>query len=78
MAESVIERLRPRVVVPHHYYIREVVQRQSTLQTADDWVGRQKDAEWLDGPSMVLEREALAEMDRRVHYFGEHVAFDAR
>jgi hypothetical protein len=26
---------------------------------------------------MLLERTALEEMDRRVHYFGQHVAFDA-
>lgn len=77
MAESVIERLRPSVVVPHHYYIREVVQRQSTLQTANEWVGKQAGAVWLDGPALMLERAALAGMDRRVHYFGGHVAFDA-
>ena len=78
MAESVIARLKPAMVVPHHYYIREVTQRQSTLQPADEWVGRQEGAVWLDAPSMVLEREGLAEMQGRVHYFGPHVAFDAQ
>ena len=78
MAESVIERLRPKMVVPHHYYIREVVQRQSTLLPADEWVGRQEGAVWLDGPGLVLEQEALEGMDRCVHYFGEHVVFDAK
>lgn len=77
MAESVMERLKPAMVVPHHYYIREVVQRQSTLQPADEWVGRQPGAVWLDGPEILLERAALAGMDRRVHHFGDHVAFDA-
>ena len=37
MAESVIEKLKPHVVIPHHYYIFHVVQRQSTLMPADEW-----------------------------------------
>ena len=34
----IIEALKPRVIIPHHYYIWDVVQRQSTLQTCEAWV----------------------------------------
>ena len=76
MVESIIERLRPKVIVPHHYYIYDVIQRQSTLQTADAWVEQRKSSIWLDGPLKNYTKEEVIELDRVVHYFGEHVAFD--
>ena len=47
--QAIIERLRPRVVVPHHYYIWDVLQRQSTLQTAEGWVGGRQNVERIIG-----------------------------
>jgi hypothetical protein len=38
MTASIIARLKPRVVVPHHYYIWDLTQRASTLLPADGWV----------------------------------------
>jgi len=76
--ESVIARLQPKAVVPHHYYIWDVVQRQSTLQTADWWVSQQPDAVWLDSPALTLTRSGLTDVQRQVHYFGPHVAFDPK
>ena len=75
--EHIIERLKPKVVVPHHYYIYDVIQRQSTLQTADAWVEEKPGAVWLDGPTKTYTPEEVSELDRVVHYFGGHVAFDA-
>ena len=77
MVQSIIDRLKPKMVVPHHYYIWDVVQRQSTLQTADWWVDQQPGAVWLDRPELVLDRAMLEPMAAQVHYFGPHVAFDA-
>ena len=76
-AESIIERLQPRVVVPHHYYIFDVTVRQSTLQPADPWVTQQgKNARWLDSPTVSYRREEIAGLQARVDFFGDHVAFD--
>ena len=75
--EHIIERLKPKVVVPHHYYIYDVIQRQSTLQTADAWVEEKPGAVWLDGPTKTYMPEEVSGLDRAVHYFGGHVAFDA-
>ena len=76
-AESIIERLQPRVVVPHHYYIFDVTVRQSTLQPADPWVTQQgKNARWLDSPTVSYRCEEIAGLQARVDFFGDHVAFD--
>ena len=74
---EIIDRLQPKVVVPHHYYIWNVVQRQSTLQPAAPWVATQPRAETLDSPSFVLDASTLAAENTRVVHFGDHVAFDA-
>jgi L-ascorbate metabolism protein UlaG (beta-lactamase superfamily) len=75
--DSIIETLKPRVVVPHHYYIFDVTVRQSTLQPADPWVTRQgENARWLGGPTTTYTAEAIAELNGRVDFFGDHVAFD--
>ena len=73
---QIIDTLKPRVVIPHHYYIWDVVQRQSTLQTCQDWVDACKQKEILSTPSKVYDKKALENLDRVVHYFGDNVAFD--
>ena len=73
---QIIDTLKPRVVVPHHYYIWDVVQRQSTLQTCQDWVDACKQKEILSTPSKIYDKKALENLDRVVHYFGDNVAFD--
>ena len=76
MVEHIIEVLRPHIVIPHHYYIWDVVQRQSTLQPADAWVDARAGAKTLDGPSRTYSVADVRNLDRAVHFFGEHVAFD--
>jgi L-ascorbate metabolism protein UlaG (beta-lactamase superfamily) len=75
-AESIIDRLKPRVIVPHHYYIWDVLQRQSTLQIADDWVNSREQVERICGPTKVYEIKAMDKMEQVVHFFGGNVAFD--
>ena len=43
----IIETLKPRVISPHHYYIWDVFQRQSTFQTCEAWVEAYEDEETL-------------------------------
>ena len=73
---TIIDRLKPKVIVPHHYYTWDVVQRQSTLQAPDDWLNEQKQLELVDGPARTYTRAELDGLDRCVHCFGDHVAFD--
>ena len=76
MVESIIERLRPKVVIPHHYFIVDVTQRQSTLQPPDKWLDRQAVVRKLAAPAVSFAKAALP-TTTEVHCFGEHVAFDA-
>ena len=73
---QIIDTLKPRVVIPHHYYIWDVVQRQSTLQTCQDWVEACKQKEILSTSAKLYDKKALENLDRVVHYFGDNVAFD--
>ena len=77
MVEHVIDRLKPKVIVPHHYYIYDVIQRHSTLQSADAWVEEREGALWLAGPTKTYTPSEVSSLDRVVHYFGPHVAFTA-
>ena len=73
---QIIDTLKPRVVIPHHYYIWDVVQRQSTLQTCHDWVEACKQKEILSTSAKLYNKKGLENLDRVVHYFGDNVAFD--
>ena len=75
-AESIIDRLKPRVVVPHHYYIWDVLQRQSTLQPVEDWVNGREQVERVAGAKRIYEIKAMDKLEQAVHFFGDNVAFD--
>ena len=76
MVASVIERIAPMVVIPHHYYTWNVVQRQSTLLPAEEWLNKQSQpVRRLDGAETVYSKASLPR-DLTIDYFGDHVAFD--
>ena len=75
-AQYIIDRLEPRVVIPHHYYIWDVLQRQSTLQTAESWVATRDNVERISGSRRVYRIEELDKVEHAVHFFGDNVAFN--
>ncbi len=74
--QEIIEQLKPSIVIPHHYYIWDVVQRSSTLQPVEPWVGRQARSLSLDSATTHYSKDTLPEDVPRIDYFGDHVAFD--
>ena len=72
----IIDRLKPKAIIPHHYYIWNILQRQSTMQTPDKWLGSQEHVSWIDGPTRLYDQGELAALDKNIHCFGDHVAFD--
>ena len=72
---AVIDRLKPKIIMPHHYYIWDVVQRGSTLLPVENWVQDQGGI-MLSDPARTYTRADIADLDRVVHCFGDHVAFD--
>lgn len=78
--EQIIERVKPKIVVPHHYYIWDVVQRQSTLQKASDWIDKHRERVVETENSTFSLNKATTDKiksdDWQVLYFGDHVCFD--
>ncbi|GMG84012.1 hypothetical protein LNKW23_32260 [Paralimibaculum aggregatum] len=75
MVASVLERLAPKVVVPHHYYSWKVVQRQSTLLPVEKWLEGQPRVRRLEAATTTYTRETLP-AETTVDYFGDNIAFD--
>ncbi len=76
MTASIVGRLRPKIVVPHHYYIWDLTQRASTLLPADGWVSAQPRSRKLDAPSTRYRAAGLAGLETTVDFFADNVAFD--
>ena len=75
MTAEIIDRLQPKIVIPHHYFVVEVTQRQSTLLPPTKWLETQPRVRKLAAPEVAFARAALPE-ETEVCCFGEHIAFD--
>ena len=62
-------------MVPHHYFIWDLMQRASTLLPAMEFASA-RDAIEPGGPSYVLEKAAIADWQGKIVHFGDHVAFE--
>lgn len=74
--DAVAERLKARLIVPHHYGIWDLTTRGSTLLPPDSWMKGRKDAMWTEGGSIRLEPQFVKQQKGRALCFGEHVAFE--
>lgn len=70
------DRLKPKITVPHHYFIWNLIHRASTLLPPDDWMAGHPNARFTDTGEITLNAdEVKAETDLAL-CFGTHVAFD--
>lgn len=76
MGNTIVDRLKPKVVIPTHYLNETTTYTLSTLQNADKWVKDQKSFKMLDGPAMKLASADVAKMDREFMYFGHHALIE--
>ncbi|MGC3939708.1 MBL fold metallo-hydrolase [Roseobacter sp. EG26] len=72
MGNNIVERLKPKVVIPTHYLNETTSYTLTTLQNADEWVKAQSSYKMLDGASVSLNASEVAGMDREFMYFGHN------
>jgi len=69
---AIVDRLKPKVVIPTHYLNETTTYTLSTLQPADEWVKSQKSFKMLDGAGLQLAAAEVGKMDREFMYFGHN------
>ena len=72
-ANAIVDRLKPKIVVPTHYLNEATTYTLSTLQPADEWVKAQKSFKMLDGAKLKLAAAEVSKMDKEFMYFGHNV-----
>jgi L-ascorbate metabolism protein UlaG (beta-lactamase superfamily) len=73
MGDDIVQRLKPKIVIPTHYLNESTTYTLSTLQPADEWVKGQKSYKMLDSATLEIGAADLASMDREFLYFGHNV-----
>ncbi|MFT6303453.1 MAG: L-ascorbate metabolism protein UlaG (beta-lactamase superfamily) [Pseudomonadales bacterium] len=74
-ADEIADKLNATVIVPHHYFMWDLVQRGSTLLPADAYVATREHIK-TDGPDYAFNTDLLGQWKRKVVHFGENVAFE--
>lgn len=75
-ADEVAERLKAKVIVPHHYGIWNLTARASTMLPCDEWVDAHLDPIRTDSGSYSFSRDFVMKQTGRVVHFGENLAFE--
>jgi len=76
--DAIIDRLQPKITVPHHYYIWDVIQRQSTLMPVSNWLERHSaQVSSMDSAIFTVDADWHQQKGHRIVFFGDHVAFDS-
>lgn len=73
---AVRARLKPRITIPHHYFVWNVTHRASTLLPPDDWMARHPNARFTQSGEITLNVEEVRCQSDLALCFGTHVAFD--
>ena len=71
-ADSIVERIKPHVIIPEHYLTKGASITLTTLGSAEEWTKRQKNHTMLDSATLKLTPSKVRKMDRHVLYFGDH------
>ncbi len=75
-ADRIAGRLGAKVIIPHHYFIWDIVTRGSTLMPATEWVESHERFVHVDGPARVFTDQDVKTLQPTVFHFGDHVAFE--
>lgn len=71
-ANTIVDRIKPNVIVPEHYLTKGVSITLSTLGSAEEWTKQQGSFELLDSAELTLNPDLVNEYDQHVIYFGDN------
>ncbi len=74
--DALIDRYRPKIVIPAHYRVKGASSVMTTLGTAEWWAAKRKDVVRMTEPTLEIHPESIAAYNGRVYYFGNVVARD--
>ena len=69
---DIVERLRPKIVIPTHYLCEGVSLTLTTLQSADEWVAQQKNRTDIGKSRLELNASEVKNMSKEFMYFGSN------
>lgn len=72
--DQIICRLSAKIVIPHHYYIWDLISKASTLLPAYNWVERRQSFEHLNNATIYLDSKDILLYQGHVLHFGDNVA----
>ena len=72
---AVRSRLRPRITIPHHYFIWNVTHRASCLLSPNEWMEKQHSSRFTEKGEITLEAKKVKSEDSAALCFGNQVAF---
>lgn len=71
-ANSIVNRIKPHVIIPEHYLTKGVSITLTTLGSAEEWTKQQPNHTMLDSGTLKLTPKKVAALERQVMYFGDH------
>ena len=75
--DALVAQLNPKIVIPTHYLCEGVSITLTTLETADEWVGRQKNRENLSSGILTLHPGEVRGMQKEFKHFGSNTVVPA-
>ena len=78
---AIVEQIKPKVIIPYHYFIKGIVNPSYTVLTPDRWFVSQKHKLLTKSPKMSITRKWLDDLklgdgEFLAMYFEDNVAFD--
>jgi len=68
-SDTLVNLLKPKLVIPAHYLTDGVSSILSTLGDAKTWIDRHSSTQPITGPSLLLNSASLVNRDRHIMYF---------
>ena len=70
--ENALAQIKPKAIIPAHYFMNGLTDKSSGLKTADEWVAKQKNKMNLTSAELIVNPDKLLNAKGMVYYFGDN------